>query len=109
MTRKLFAPVAEAERRSQRIPVLVNAGEKKEIQLAAAQRDLEVGEFMRRAALGRRADLSYQTEIVLTLSDLTRAIRAVHAEIARTGTAPPEQAMLSLILDARAAMSRLAG
>ncbi|AMR80271.1 hypothetical protein A2G96_09580 [Cupriavidus nantongensis] len=68
---------------------------------------MDESEFIRRAALGRKADVDFETEIVLALSDITRAVRALHADMVERGITPPEAELLPLILEARAAMLRI--
>lgn len=68
---------------------------------------MTLSEFIRRAALGRRADVDYETEIVLALSDITRAIRGFHAAMVERGITPPEELLRPVILEARAAILRI--
>ncbi|ART61447.1 hypothetical protein CBP36_20995 (plasmid) [Acidovorax carolinensis] len=68
---------------------------------------MDESEFIRRAALGRKADVDFETEIVLSLSDITRAVRALHAALLEHKIAPPEAELLPLILEARAAIQRI--
>lgn len=68
---------------------------------------MDVSDFMRRAALGRKADVDYETEIVLALSDITRVIRGFHAALVERGITPPEDELRPVILEARAAILRI--
>jgi len=104
---KLFTPKDEAEKRSKRIVLRVTADEEAKIKKAAAVRQMDVAEYTRRAALGRKADVDHQTEFVLALSAITREVRALHASMVERGIAPPEKAMLPLILEARQAILRI--
>lgn len=72
---KPFTAVPERERRTLRIPVLVSADEKAAIEQAAEIRELDTSDWMRRAALGRKADIRFDTKIVLTVSQLVQVIR----------------------------------
>ncbi|MES2879173.1 MAG: hypothetical protein V4713_12185 [Pseudomonadota bacterium] len=103
-----FKKIAPEEKRGERIPVMVNVAEKDQITLLAKIRDLSVSDYCRRTALQRRADVTFDTQAILTLIDLTREIRQLHATFKEAGIAPPEESMLGLILDARAAMLRIA-
>lgn len=105
---KLFQKKAEDEKRTKRVPLLLTEAEKEKIKRSASIRHLDASEFIRRAALGRKADVDYETEIVLVLSDVTRAIREFHSALVERGITPPESALLPVILDARAAMVRIA-
>lgn len=75
---KPFAAVKDEERRTLRIPVLVNAHEKRQIEEAAQIRSLDTSEWVRRAALGRKADIRYDTQIVLSIAQLVQTIRTVN-------------------------------
>lgn len=107
MAKQLFKQKETSERRTIRKVFRVTEEEGKKIRRHAEIRQLDESEFMRRAALGRRADVDMETEIVLVLSDITRAVRAMHATYMEHGAIPPESEMLGLILDARAAIQRV--
>lgn len=107
MAKRLFMKVEESERRSVRLPLLLTLDESEKIRQSASIRDMSAAEFCRRAALGRKADVHYETQIVLELSDATRAIRELHAGLVERGITPPEEAMQQLIADARNAMLRI--
>ena len=62
---------------------------------------------IRCAALGRKADVDFETEIVLALSELTRCVRMIHAALVDEGLNPGEEVWLPVILEARAAMLRI--
>ena len=104
---KLFKPKAEIDSKPVRYQIRLGAKDDKTIRRSAEIRQMTVSEFIRRAALGRRADVDYDTEIVLALSDITRAIRAFHAAMVERDIAPPEDLLRPVILDARAAMLRI--
>ena len=69
------------ELRSIRYPILLTQEEAETIRHSASIRNMSVAEFMRRAALGRKADVDYDTKIVLQLSDVVRSIRAIHKQM----------------------------
>ena len=104
---KLFKKKDESERRSARYQINLNEAEVTEIRHLAKIRQMGVAEFMRRAALGRKADVDYETEIVLALIGITKAIRGLHKGMVEQGFPPPEELLLPVILDARAAMLRI--
>jgi hypothetical protein len=58
---------------------MLTIAESETIRKAAHIRSLSVAEFIRRAALGRRADVRYEDEIVRQLSTVVRVIRGMHA------------------------------
>jgi len=96
----------DAEKRT--VPTLIRwtEDEAQKVRHSASIRQMDVAEFIRRAALGRKADVDFETEIVLALSDITRAMRVMHAAMVERGIAPPEAELLPLILEARAAWRR---
>lgn len=100
---------AKSEDEKLKVKILVGWTESDAAQLRekAKLRKLDVNEYIRRCALGRKADVDYDTDIVLTLSGITHAIRAMHAGMIERNIKPPEPEMLSLILDARAAIQRV--
>lgn len=107
MPKPLFTKKDDSERRSIRKVFRVTAAEDQKIRHSASIRQMEDSEFIRRAALGRKADVDFETEIVVALSDITRAVRAIHAAMVERNIAPPEAALLPLILEARAAIQRI--
>jgi uncharacterized protein (DUF1778 family) len=104
---KLFQKKEPSELRSVRYPILLTEAEAETIRHSASIRNMSVAEFMRRAALGRKADVSYETKIVLQLSDVVRAIRAIHKGMLELQIAPPEEIWGPLIDEAIAAMRRI--
>lgn len=104
---KLFKPKAEADSKPVRYQIRLGVEDDKKIRRSAEIRQMTLSEFIRRAALGRRADVDYETEIVLALSDITRAIRGFHAAMVERGITPPEELLRPVILEARAAILRI--
>lgn len=104
---KLFKPKAEADSKSVRYQIRLGAKDDQTIRRSASIRQMTVSEFIRRAALGRRADVDYETEIVLALSNITNAIRVFHAAMIEQGIEPPEELLRPVILEARAAILRI--
>lgn len=104
---KLFKKIDAESRRSVRRHIRLKIEEDQQIREAADVRQMDVSEFIRRAALGRRADVSYDKKIVLALSDVVRRLKELHAAVKATGHPPPEKDWLPVILDAREAMLRI--
>lgn len=104
---KLFEKKPDDQVRIKRIPVLVTVEEHDQIKSKAKKRNLNASDYMRRAALGRRADVDHETAIVLALSDHTRSIRELHAAYLEKGDVPPEPLLAILIQEAKAAMLRI--
>ena len=104
---KLFQKKESTDLRSIRYPILLTQKEAEEIRHSANIRNLSVAEFIRRAALGRKADVRYETEIVLQLSDAVRAIRAIHKAMVDMQIKPPEEIWGPIMDAAEAAMLRI--
>ena len=107
MAKQLFTKKAEEDKAT--IPTLVKwtKADIEKVRQSAALRKLNVNEFIRRAALGRKADVDIDTDIILSLSDLTRSIRAMHSDMVANKVRPPEAEMLATINEARAAIQRI--
>lgn len=87
---KLFRVVPENDRKSKIFPVRLTIEEFETIRFSAMARNLSVAEFVRRAALGRKADLRYETEIILTLREVIQTIRRMHADLVEKKIRPSE-------------------
>jgi hypothetical protein len=103
----LFRQKAVSEKRRIRYEIMLSAVEAEEIRKSASIRNLSVAEFMRRTALGKRADVRFDTEIVLTLRAIVQAIRQLHSTFTLEGQAILEIALGPLIDEAMAAMKRI--
>jgi uncharacterized protein (DUF1778 family) len=104
---KLFQKKEPTELRSVRLPIRLTKAEDEKIRHAASIRQMAVSEFVRRAALGRKADVDYETEIVLALSGVTRSIRGLHAALVERGITPPESEWRPIMVEAMSAMLRI--
>ena len=104
---KPFKSVSDEDRKDSPILVRMNKKDLDTIKYSASIRNLSVSEFMRRAALGRKADVSYETKIVLQLSEVVRAIRAIHKAMVEHKIVPPEHIWGPLMDSAEAAMLRI--
>ena len=104
---KLFQMKPLTDLRSVRYPILLTEKEAEEIRLSANIRNLSVAEFIRSAALGRKADVRYETQIVLQLSDVVRSIRAIHKAMLEHNLVPPEDVWGPVMDSAEAAMLRI--
>lgn len=102
-----FKKKEEGDRRTVRVPIRFTEQEAQKVKNLAEIRQMDLSEFMRRAALGRKADVRYEAEIVLSICDLTRSIRALHATFIEVGQMPPEAELLDLINQAKEAMLRI--
>jgi uncharacterized protein (DUF1778 family) len=106
-TKKLFKAVPDEDRKDVSMLVRMTKSDADQIRHSAKIRQLSVADFIRRAALGRKADVDYETEIVLVLIDITRAIRALHKAMVERGFPPPEDLLLPIIVGAGDAISRI--
>lgn len=104
---KLFERKDPEELHSERVRVKFTKAEKAQVEHLANIRKLPVADYMRRAALGRRADVDYQTDIVLALSEVVRALRALRGAIVAQGLHPPDDQLGAVIDEAKAAMLRI--
>ena len=104
---KLFKKKSPSELRSIRRPILLTIEEDEKIRHSAKIRNMCVAEFMRRAALGRKADVAYDTQIVLQLSDVVRCIRAIHKQMVEMQIKPPEEVWSPIMEEALNAMLRI--
>ena len=104
---KLFQKKDEFNTRSVRRELRLTREEDQQIRDAAGLRQLDVSEFVRRAALGRKADVRIEVEIVLMLIEVVKDLRELHAAVVATGTLPPEQQWQPVIDQAVAAMLRI--
>lgn len=109
MSRTYFQKKPDAEKRSVQMLVRWTPDEAQKVRHSAGIRQMDVAEFIRRAALGRKADVDHETEAVLALGAITREVRALHAALVKLGITPPEEALLPVILEARQAILKISG
>lgn len=107
----LFKKKTDSERKSIRYPLLLNEEEAEQIRNAANIRQLSVAEFIRRAALGRRADVNAEVEVVLALLKLDRTINGIaklHQAMIERGITPPVDDWRPVKNEIRQAVVRIA-
>lgn len=104
---KLFKKIPASEKRSIRYEILLSTKEAESIRNSAQIRNLAVADFMRRAAMGRRADVHFDTEIVLSLREVVKLIRQLHATYITAGVVVPKNELGKLIDEALVAMKRI--
>lgn len=104
---KLFKKKEDAEKGLKRREFRLTEEEDRQICDAAALRQLNVSEFIRRAALGRKADVRVEVEIILMLIEVVKEIRELHTAVLATGALPPEPQWQPVIDQAVAAMLRI--
>ncbi len=102
-----FKKTTDELRKSIRYEVRMTEKDAAKIHHSASIRQMSIAEFMRRAALGRRADVRYETEIVLALRDVVMVIRALHANFVDQKIPPPEALLRPVISEAINAMLRI--
>lgn len=105
--KNLFKKIPEENRKAKFIHVRISSTDAEIISAYAKARNLSVCDFMRRAALGRRADVRFETEIVLQLKDIIQAIRVLHTFMVERGVPPNEEAWGLVIDEALSAMRRI--
>ena len=107
MMAKLFKKSPLAEKKSIRIEIRMTANDANNILFSAKIRGLSMSDFIRCAALGRRADVHFEMEIILALREVVKSVRGLHATFIAEKTVPPQHE-LGVILDAAlAAMLRI--
>lgn len=99
---KLFVNKHPDDRHSESMLIRLTKKDKAQIQKSAEWRHLATSEFVRRAALGRRTDVDYETAIILALADVGRSIRELHAGFVSQGMEPPEDILLPVLRAAEA-------
>ena len=104
---KLFKKIVAEERKSIRVECRLTVADAATISASAEMRNISVSDFMRRAALGRRADVHFETEIVISLREVAQSIQAMHAAYVRQGAPPPDTIIGELLDLARDAMLQL--
>lgn len=104
---QLFKKMPSAEKGTVRYEIRLSGKDAEIIRASALVRNLSVAEFMRRAALGRRADIRYETEIVLTLRDVVQSVRMLHAAYVSDGIVPQTEIWEMIISEAKTAMLRI--
>ena len=87
---KLFKTKPAHQKRTIRYPILLTQKEAETIRHFALIRNLSVADFIRRAALNRKADVKFETEIVLALCSLVNEIKNMHAGITKNMKLPKE-------------------
>lgn len=107
----LFKTKPATERKSIRYEIRLTAGDAEKISKAAKDRQLSVAEYMRRTALGRRADVNYEVDLVLALLQLNRAINSIgelHKQMIARGITPPVDDWRPVKNEIRQAVVRIA-
>ena len=107
MATPLFKKKDESHARSVRRELRLTREEDERIRDAAALRQLDVSEFIRRAALGRKADVRFEIDLTLVLMEVVKDIRQLHAAVVATGALPLEAQWQPVITEAVAAMLRI--
>jgi hypothetical protein len=104
---RLFKKMPESERKTIRYEIRLSQKEDEDIRTSALIRNLSVAEFMRRAAQGRRADINFETEIVLSLRKVVQSIRRLHTTFVAQGIPIPKEELEVLLDEALSAMLRI--
>ncbi|HEY6095517.1 MAG TPA: hypothetical protein VIU93_11255 [Gallionellaceae bacterium] len=92
------------EKRSRTSLIRWTEEEFEQVKVAAGIRHLTMSEFIRRTALGRKADVQIEVDIILALSRVVQEIRSLHREMVERGLAPPEKELLEVMQSAGAAI-----
>lgn len=103
----LFKTKPAETKRTRRYPTLWTNAEFEIVETQAKIRNLDVSEFIRRAALGRRADVRFETQTVTVLHHLVQEIKGWRKDMAEGGHPTPDSAVITLIRAACEAMLRI--
>lgn len=93
---QFFKKIEDSDRKEVAILVRLSKNDANTIRESANIRKLSTADFIRRAALGRKADTRYEGMIVLQLSEVIKNFKELHAVITQTGVSPPEEDFLRL-------------
>lgn len=104
---KLFQALPPEKKQTARIEIKLTVADAEIIRASAKARNLNVSEFIRRAALARRADVAFETEIVLALRDVVMVIRSWFSALVEKGVTPSQDELGALVDAALAAMIRI--
>lgn len=105
--KKLFKILPAENRKNKVIHVRVSVNEFENISASARARNLSDSEFIRRAALGRRTDIKYESQIILSLDAVIKSILCLHTAVVEFGILPHESEWSRVIDEAVAAMQRI--
>lgn len=104
---KLFKAIPSDELRSVRFAIRATEAEAADIRQAASIRNLSVADYIRRAALGRKADVRIETDIILGLGNCVQAIRDLRTNYLEKGFEPPTESMNGVVRQCTAAILRV--
>lgn len=105
--KKLFKPLPDAVRKNVVLHMRVSAGDFEIITAAAKARNLSVCDYIRRAALGRRTDIRYESKMVLALAAVVEAFQVLHTAVVEQGFLPINHEWDPVIDEAVATMQRI--
>ena len=94
---KAFRKVEATKKRTINYMIRLTEEEAETIRTSALVRKLSVAEFMRRAALGRKADVNYETEIVRMLNHSVTVMKDMTTVMRESKIAIPVTEMRELM------------
>lgn len=103
----IFTSLPDGIGKEVRVEFRATVAEREKIKVLAASREMPVSEYLRRTALGRPAPLDMDTELVIKLSDATRAVRDLHKAYLGIGCRPPEDVLLPVMRNLIAAILKV--
>ena len=105
--KKLFKILPDDAVKTKTLHIRILVSDSEIITDLAKARNLSVCEYMRRTALGRRADVCYESQMVLALTDVVEAFKILHATVVEYGCLPVNQEWDPVIEEAVAVMQRI--
>ena len=83
--KKLFKPLPDAVRKNVVLHIRMSVSDAEIITAAAKARNLSVCDYMRRATLGKRTDVRYESQVVLALTAVVEAFQTLHTAVVEQG------------------------
>ena len=105
--KKMFVSLPQGFAKIERIEIRATSEELSKLQKLAANRQMPLSEFLRRAGLGRATPVDFETDLIVGLSDAVRAIRDLHRAYLDAGIEPPEEFLLPLLNAAKNSIVRI--
>ena len=105
--KKLFKPLPDAVRKNVVLHIRMSVSDAEIITAAAKARNLSVCDYMRRATLGKRTDVRYESQVVLALTAVVEAFQILHTAVVEQGLLPINHEWNPVIDEAVAAMQRI--
>lgn len=91
MTKKLYNKGAKKQMKTETFWLRLTPKEDEQVKASARAKNLSVSEFVRRAALEREVDVSYEMEIVRELHEATQKFKLMGENLSKHGIEPSKE------------------